>query len=786
MNVVKWMRKNNRKIMAFVVIFIMISFVGGYAMQQLLTQLVDPGKHTVWTYRGGQVSEYDLVTARQDLEILQRLQVPIFLRSKQSPLAPDLCAAMLDHVLFAETDQGTELYDRLQQAQAYGQLPLDAETLDRAFAPDSAPGPRYWILLTAEAERAGCVVTRTEAADTLKALIPQMFPGSQGRPALTADQLVRAIIQRDGIPEARILDTFARLLAVLKYARMVTVGQDVTVGQLRAYIARKGQPMFRVPGEQISAEFVNFAVDRFLPQIDEPTEKELQDQLAAFRAVEPGRPGPGNPHGLGYKLPARVQLEYIVLRHSDVRQTVPTPADDEMEQFYRRNKNAQQYAYLFQETLPADPNDPDANTTRTKTYPEVAAQIKTLLHRRKASAKMEMILNEARNLAEAGFLELDPQQATAEQFAARAADYAAIAKQLGDKYDLPIYTGKTGLLRAEDLAGDMTLARLSIQTQSRSPIRLPQLVLAAEGLGQTRLGRFQGRPPVPWANIGPLRDGTADNIQTVAMVRIIKILPPTEPDSIDLSYSIQGVVFEPTDQEKRFNLKDQLVEDVKRIKATPIAQQRAREFIAMIPDSDWDAAVKAYNDKYAKTDGQTTESPLRLESMRDRQRRTSADLEATARLAEINPLAAGWAEQMRRDNTLLDRLVELLGPDRQQADNLKTVLEFPEAWSVYVVKSVQRKPVTRQDYVQAKGITALQLDLQTANALAVVHFTPAEIETRMQFKFARQQDAPGSANQSTDQPSDQNATGDQAAETATNPGSDSQTAAPAPNPGARQ
>ena len=40
MNIVKWMRKNNRKIMAFVVIFIMVAFVGGYALQ-LLGHLVE-------------------------------------------------------------------------------------------------------------------------------------------------------------------------------------------------------------------------------------------------------------------------------------------------------------------------------------------------------------------------------------------------------------------------------------------------------------------------------------------------------------------------------------------------------------------------------------------------------------------------------------------------------------------------------------------------------------------------------------------------------------------------
>jgi len=38
-SVVKWIRKKQRKLMAFVVIFIMIAFVGGTAFQQIMSRI---------------------------------------------------------------------------------------------------------------------------------------------------------------------------------------------------------------------------------------------------------------------------------------------------------------------------------------------------------------------------------------------------------------------------------------------------------------------------------------------------------------------------------------------------------------------------------------------------------------------------------------------------------------------------------------------------------------------------------------------------------------------------
>ena len=61
MSLVKWMRKNNRKIMTIVVIVIMVSFVGGYGLQQWLRSLNAGGKNAEAFYLDGKsISRMDI------------------------------------------------------------------------------------------------------------------------------------------------------------------------------------------------------------------------------------------------------------------------------------------------------------------------------------------------------------------------------------------------------------------------------------------------------------------------------------------------------------------------------------------------------------------------------------------------------------------------------------------------------------------------------------------------------------------------------------------------------
>ena len=104
MNLVKWFRKNNTKIMAVVVILLMVAFIGGSSLSYLL----QPGmkNQTVAYYADNiKIKTQDIITARSELDLLKMLKANILLRMLPVQMfqdLPDLHAFLLGELLFAE------------------------------------------------------------------------------------------------------------------------------------------------------------------------------------------------------------------------------------------------------------------------------------------------------------------------------------------------------------------------------------------------------------------------------------------------------------------------------------------------------------------------------------------------------------------------------------------------------------------------------------------------------------------------------------------------------------
>ncbi|MBN1817982.1 MAG: hypothetical protein JW828_11530 [Sedimentisphaerales bacterium] len=757
MNIVKWMRKNNRQLMAFVVIFIMVSFVGGYALQQLLMQFASSRTGALWSYRGGQIKRAEFLQAQKELEILRALQMPIYLRYKQTIMGgPDIRANMLGHLLFPEAGSASMLSEQLLSAQMQGRLLLTHEQMDEIFRRDINMSPQFWIMLHAEAEQAGSVVSMSDATELLKGLVPRLTAGPEGQGGISAKDLVGLIMKRDRVPEDQIIGTFAKMLAVLNYAQMVTVREDLTVNQLRGQIARKGDSVAQVRPEQISAELVKFPIVNFTDSIDEPKDLELTQQLNGFKANEPGRASKENPYGFGYKLPPRVQLDYLLIRQEQVKETIEPPTPEEMELFYQQNQDNTQYSNIFKQRIPPDPNDPAAEEIqKTRPYAEVAGRVRDILVRQKTNRKADMIINEARSLCDAPFAGMDPAEVTGEQLSQAAVEYGVIAGQLKDKYKLQVYSGRTGWLSAEEIGQDSTLSRLSMQGQTRIPVRLSKMVFAVEPLKTTTLNRFEGLTPKMWANLGPLKDSFSEYTQMSALVRVVAARPAEEPADIAVSYSTQGIALDDPNQAmgRVFSVREQLVEDVKLVKAIPMARQRAEEFLKMIQEDDWDKAVTAYNEKYAKDDDN---HKIALDKLRDRNRTTMLEIQKMKQMIREYPVAASYYEETLQTGQLLERLLPLIPDGQTEAQAaLNRVLEFEPSRVVYAIKSVTRKPVTIQDYVKAKPLASYQIDAAISDTLSVVHFNPENVLKRMEFKVVDEEETSSSSEAGISGPADE-------------------------------
>ena len=87
MNLVKWFRKNNKKVMAVVVIVILFGFIGGGTFLQYLSRRATGLHRTVAYFADNrEVTRYDLTMAQEQLRILRMVGADALLRNIGVPL----------------------------------------------------------------------------------------------------------------------------------------------------------------------------------------------------------------------------------------------------------------------------------------------------------------------------------------------------------------------------------------------------------------------------------------------------------------------------------------------------------------------------------------------------------------------------------------------------------------------------------------------------------------------------------------------------------------------------
>ncbi|HEG42704.1 MAG TPA: hypothetical protein ENH94_01515 [Phycisphaerales bacterium] len=719
MDLVKWMRKNNRKIMTVVVIVIMIAFVGGSALQAILRRTGGGNKAVARYGEKGKITAMDINRAQIELQVLR------YLGADRLLAVMDADSILLGQLLYPDSKIAAELSKQLKMAAMQGQLSVSQSEVDEFFREASGKSELYWILLNAEAKEVGYVISDEQAKTILRSVIPQLNQGA------SAAQIIQAIESSQLRIEAqRTIRIFADLLGVFNYTKMITNNEDVTINQLKAEIARNGatdlqrQKLFA--GEEISADFVKIAALPLVGDQAEPTSRELAKQFEAFKDVIEGTPTEDNPYGFGYKMPESVQLEYIIVKLEDAKKLIDQPSQEDMENFYRRN------LARFSYPEPVDPNNPDSEQiTKTKKFAEVIGQIKQTLIRERTARKATLIISEIKDFTEAGFLNIDDlSAATSDDLKENSIPYTPAAKKLSEKFNVKLYAGKTGLLSAENLAGDRILASLAIDGPYGSQVQLSKIVFSVEQLGQTKLGRFDVPTPKMWESIGPVADGYAN----VAIIRVVNAQTASPPQSLSASYdksqaSLGGIATAP----KTYNVKDDVVMDLKIVKAMQAAKARGDELAASVESGGWDKAIENFNKKYEKT-------PVTLTPMPKKSRVSHKQVATINKMIATNPIAKRFARNIAQEKVLLDKLYALLPVAETEAVNIVKVMSIEISRDCYVVKNVSHTTVTLQNYAKAKAIKAFELENASANSVGIIHLKPSNIIKRTGFRWLSEDD----------------------------------------------
>ncbi len=728
MNLVKWLRKNNTKIMAVVVIVLMIGFIGGSSLTYILRGSGGAGKAVAYFGNKQKITYRDRAVASEEIEILTALGADRIMASQ------DLPGVLLGDLLFSQNRGGAGTLDMIRQTVQRNRLRISDEQLSELYRGRTMPGDMYWILLREEAAAAGMHWQTDEVGVLLARLIPQLFEGR------SYAQVMQSLVSRFNTPEPRILATFGKLLSVLQYTQAICSMENVTASQVR-HIASWEM-------ERLDTEFVRLEASAFADKAQAPAEAAMTEQFNRYKAYFPGDVNEANPFGFGYRLPTRVQLEYIALKLEDVASVVKPPTQNETEQYYQQNRQR-----MFTEQVPADPNDPNSPMVpKTKTYAEVADTIRDQLRRQKINTRAEQILQEARTLADADLQPTDSEEkelSLAER-ANKAGSYQRIAQDLSANHGVRLYSGRTGLLSAVDMQTDEFLGRMFLTTYGHSPIRLSQVAFSVKELGDDATLLLSMAPAEMYASIGPARDpmaamGPTVSDQIMIIVRVIDAQRDAVPANLDVAYSTRGLSLGDTPEEpvKAFSMSEKVAEDLRTLAAWDTTGDKAKEFATLATKDGWDQAVAQFNQLYGEQAKADPNDPnvFALDQLNDLQRISDADLQVLATQVANNPAAAGVLNEMRVQRRFVERLYAL-APAGSGTLQAPEIMEFKPSKSYYILRSISVQQLNQEDFQRMKGMILSREEYSQAQNLAVVHLNPENILKRMNFRLARQADEP--------------------------------------------
>lgn len=394
----KWLRDNNKKLLAFFGVFLMVAFL-------LPT-----------TFSGGGMGNPQIGTMTDGTKIYAR-EVEIaaqewsFLAS--SVLLPGVNANPL------AGGAGQEQWDTILAQLNVG-----------AAAEEVRDNKLVYFLLQQEAERLGARPTPQQVDDVLSAVRIVMPDGRQ--------------VAYENISQTR-EGRFARqavtnVLGVQAAFRRAASAVKVTRPQRDAELAMMAQTL--------SLKFVPFAARDHAAAVPEPSPEALQKQFEQYADTLAAQPTKENPFGFGYRLPDRVKVQYIAVTRDELRRAVQenpqvgqTPEDrayyweKEAYKYFLNNKD--KFASSVPSTQPAPATQPLSLTGGGGGAPSTAPSNGPAFETVKQAAIEMIVAPEVESLARKvqGRITAALNSDYAAWSAARAAGQAPPATALGAPYD---------------------------------------------------------------------------------------------------------------------------------------------------------------------------------------------------------------------------------------------------------------------------------------------------------------------------------------------------------------
>ncbi len=211
-------------------------------------------------------------------------------------------------VYASELAQARGEWERLKSVQIfnpyqYGNIPI-VYRLGQSAVEEINRHPELFCLLQVEARDLGITVTDDQVETLLK-----------------SDQ-VRLPAMNDISEYERTRSALAGLLLIENGFERIASNVKISNPLGKRLLAQNFQ--------EIKVGLVEFPVAEYTTQVKAPTTQQVQEQFAKWSQVEPTQASTrDNPYGVGYKYPNRVKLQYITVKHDDVKHAVLKSKSDQ-------------------------------------------------------------------------------------------------------------------------------------------------------------------------------------------------------------------------------------------------------------------------------------------------------------------------------------------------------------------------------------------------------------------------------------------------------------------------
>jgi len=568
-------------------------------------------------------------------------------------------------------------------------------------------------------------------------LIPRIF---QGR---AYSQIISAIEKQDRLSEKQVLEAFADMSSIVNYCGMVCLTEDITIPQIIYQT--------NIHRETLDVNYVVFEASTFKDESFKPEANKIAEQFAKFKGYFAGEPDKDNPYCFGYKLPERVCLEYIAVRLDDVAATIKPLTQQETEDYYQQHSSQPPIAYRDY----SDPNDPNSELViKIHSYAEVASQISKRLYQERVDSKAEKILADAKSLTEIDLPEMDTEKGklTDEQFSKAAVDYAKVAAELTEKHKVQVYAGRTGLLSVSDIQSDKNLSSLYTGGAGVAEASLVRVLFAIEQLKVSELGPMDIKAPRLYENIGPLRDAQEMSAEgykgkNMMLVRVVVAEKAAEPKSVDERIDRHSIQFEQDGSARADSntIRELVTDDLKLLAAMDKTKTKAQEFVTLTTTAGWKAAIERFNTLYGKNVGDSNTIPVKdrtfaLNKRSGLRRIDTQKIEKIRIRSQGNPMARIILDRTIREGSLMDKVFALIPQDSNTLAKQGEIMEFKPGMCYYCLESATIHRLYHEVYDVTKASEVVRDEYADSQALAISHYSPKNIVTRMKYVQKEQQD----------------------------------------------